>query len=163
MKKEILVLIILISLAFFRSVNSQAVTQPLPRNLVVERGSSVKFHFQIQTVNLKEKYECSYSVTGLEPLKVSFEENKIIIEPGRVKEIYGKIKVPWYAPSGDYLGKLNVNCKPLVQAKGSLVTQSTELKLKVKVLRSERIETNLRSLIFLLIGLTVWIILIRGI
>ena len=161
MRRKKFLLIILFSLILFRSVNSQAVTEPLPKNLVVERGSSVEFHFQIQTINLKEKYECSYSVSGLEPLRVSFEENSIVIEPGRVKEIYGKIKAPFNAPLGDYSGKLNVNCKPLIKAEGSLITQSTELKIKVKVLKSGRMESNLRSLIFLLTGLTVWMILTR--
>ena len=163
MRRKIFLLIIFFSLVLFRSVNSQAVTEPLPKNLVVERGSSVEFHFQIQTINLKEKYECSYSVSGLEPLRVSFEENSVIIEPGKVKEIHGRIKAPFDAPSGEYTGKLSVSCKPLVKVKGSLITQTTELKLPVEVSRSERVEANLRALLFLLIGLTVWIILIRGI
>jgi hypothetical protein len=149
MKVLIIVLVFLLS---FQGVHALAITQPMPSNLTLKRGDSIPFKFEIQAITSNEDQICTYSVSGLNPLKITFEEEQAVIDAGKVLEIYGRIDVPFYAPAKEFEGKLSVNCRPLIEAKGvSVITQATELPFNARVIESKPHIDKVTNIVFILV------------
>jgi len=124
--KNILVLAFLLFLPLsFYFVSALAVTAPILEYSSLERGESVRFYFTIQGKNLQNPVKCSYSISGLEPLKVNFDTSEIVVNPGEDKKVYGTLTVPSNAPFDTYNeGKLYVSCKPVEELTGSVIVNS---------------------------------------
>ena len=73
----------------FQVVRGLGVTRPIPVNLKLLRGDTARFYFQIQAVTSSIDQVCTYSVSGLEPLQVNFDEKSVTVEAGKIKNIYG--------------------------------------------------------------------------
>ena len=117
MKINYILIIILILLISIRSVWALGVTRPIPQDIELMRGESADFSFEIQAVTSTEKILCDYSISGMEPLDIKFDSEKIIVEPGSIKKVYGTVSVPENAPLGMYSGELTVSCG-VVQGEG---------------------------------------------
>jgi hypothetical protein len=119
-------LIIFITLSIVtQTVMALAVTQPT-LGLRLLRGDSARFNFEIQAT-MDSKQSCSYSVSGLDPLVISFDENKAVVNAGEIKKVYGTISIPNNAPIKTYPGKLIVSCNPYVEqqeSSGSVIHQT---------------------------------------
>ncbi|MEM5871396.1 MAG: hypothetical protein QW051_00820 [Candidatus Aenigmatarchaeota archaeon] len=100
-------LVLLMSINFVQAIG---VTRPLPYDIQLMRGEEAGFVFEIQAVTANEKQLCSYSITGMEPLEITFQEKEVIIDAGGIKKVYGKVKVPEGAEIKTYNGQLSVSC-----------------------------------------------------
>jgi len=135
-KLKIFAYLALISyILIFPEVDCLGVSQPILEEKTLLRGDSTRFYFEIQAVGSNVKHECVYSVSGLEPLQVTFEKDKVFIDPGQIKKVYGIISVPQDAPIKSYKGNLRVSCEPYVELKasGSLVKQTLNVPFTVNL------------------------------
>jgi len=131
----IIVFALLMSVQIARSMG---VSQPIPHDLKLLRGDSAEFYFQISVVTATSKQVCSYSITGLEPLVITFDEEKeVTIEAGKTKDVYGTISVPEDAPIQGYHGNVNLNCKPYAPETGSVLHKSFSNSWDVSVVEKE--------------------------
>jgi hypothetical protein len=112
----VLLLTLLVSI---QAVQSLGVTRPIPMDLKLLRGDSARFYFQIQAVMEGNKQSCSYSVSGIEPLVVTFDEKNAVVKAGEIQNIYGTISVPNNAPIKTYNGDLTVSCAPSIEGEVS--------------------------------------------
>jgi hypothetical protein len=112
----ILFLTILMSI---ETVWSLGVTRPIPMDLKLLRGDSARFYFQIQNVMELNKQSCSYSVSGVEPLKIIFDEKEAIVNVNEVQNVYGTISIPDNSPIKTYSGDLTVSCRPYAEGESS--------------------------------------------
>jgi hypothetical protein len=90
------------------------------------RGDAARFYFYIQAVGTTVKQSCSYYVSGMEPLIVTFDKEKVVIDPEAEEKIYGTISIPNDAPIKTYNGKLIASCEPHLEESesgGSLIKQ----------------------------------------
>lgn len=151
-------IIVLVFFLSFQGVHALAVTQPMPSDLTLKRGDTIPFKFEIQAITSVEDQVCTYSVNGLNPLKITFDKEQAVIDAGKILEIYGAIDVPLYAPAKDFEGKLNVNCRPLIEARGvSVITQATEIPFSARVVESKSHTDIGTNIVFILIILIVFI------
>ena len=127
-------LMILFFLIVLQYVKSIGVSEPSPVGLKLLRGESARFDFQIAAVTSNLKQSCSYSISGLEPLIISFDEESVFVDAGGVKDVYGTFSVPEDAPIKTYNGKLTARCEPLVEEAGSFIQQSISVNFNVDVI-----------------------------
>jgi len=139
----ILVFALLLNL---QSVYSLGVTRPVPYDIELMRGESADFTFQIQATTSTNRILCSYSIAGLDPLEIEFEEPEALINAGSVKRVYGTVTVPDDASYKDYRGKLSVSCGAVSEGgegiSGSIVMTTigdSPLNVKVVEIRGEEI------------------------
>ena len=108
-------MLFLIMLMSIHTAYSLGVTRPIPMDLKLLRGDSARFYFQIQAVMESNKQSCSYSVSGINPLVISFDEKEAVVNAGEIKNVYGTVSVPNNAPIKTYEGELTVSCSPRVE------------------------------------------------
>jgi len=118
--KKLTFMIFLTVLLTVQVVRSLGVTDPTA-GINLLRGDSTKFSFQIQAVTSPDDQVCSYSVSGMEPLVISFDENEVVIKAGNIKNIYGTVSVPQNAEIKNYKGELTVKCRPQGEVSGSVI------------------------------------------
>jgi len=108
------IIVIAIASVFILTAVNQAqalgVTRPAPYDIQLMKGESAGFVFEIQAVTSAERQACSYSISGLVPLQVTFEENEAIIDAGTIKQVYGTVTAPEGAEIKTYGGTLSVSC-----------------------------------------------------
>ncbi|MDI6826521.1 MAG: hypothetical protein QMD36_05060 [Candidatus Aenigmarchaeota archaeon] len=128
-------IIFLTLLMTIQTVSSLGVTQPIPIDLKLLRGDAARFYFEIQATMDSKQY-CTYSVTGLDPLVISFDKKEVVVNAGDIKNIYGTVSVPIDAPIKTYDGTLIVSCKPHVEleASGSVIQQTMGVKFVIDVI-----------------------------
>jgi len=127
----IISLTLLMGIQIARSVG---VSQPIPVDLKMLRGDTARFYFYISTATLTVKQDCSYSVSGLEPLVINFDEKGVVLDPEVQKNFYGSIYVPDNAPITTYNGQLTVSCKPEGAQGGSIIQQNVVVPFVVNVI-----------------------------
>jgi len=132
----IMPLVILLSVQIVRSMG---LSEPIPHDLKLLRGDSAEFYFQISAVTTASKQLCSYSINGMDPLVINFdEEQEVTIDAGSTKNVYGTISVPEDAPIQGYNGNVNVNCRPFTpETSGSGVQKSYSVSWVVSVVEKE--------------------------
>ncbi len=100
-------------------VQAIGVTRPVPLAVELLRGESQVFRFQVQATTSTLDQLCSYSISGVSPLVVDFEEESgVTVKAGGKENVYFTIIVPEDAPIRGYLGKLAVRCGDKREAKG---------------------------------------------
>jgi hypothetical protein len=102
-----------------QNVQSIGVTRPVPYDIELMRGETAGFTFEIQAVTSLEALSCSYSISGLSPLTLTFEEDEVTVDAGSIKNVYGTVTVPANAEIKSYSGQLSVSCGALVEGGGS--------------------------------------------
>jgi hypothetical protein len=115
--KIILSILVLVLLAF-QTVKAVGVTQPILEKRTMLRGENSKFYFEIQTIGYSNKQSCTWSISGLDPLQVNFNETHVIANVDTIRKVYGTIFVPSNAPQKTYSGSLSVTCEPYVELEG---------------------------------------------
>lgn len=125
----------IIFLLSFNYVRSIGVGQPLPIGLKLLRGDKTRFFFTIFATGSSVKQSCTYSVSGLEPLVISFDEKEVIVEANGERKVYGTITVPQDAPIKNYEGTLFVSCKPIIEmgVSGSVIRQTMNVPFSLSV------------------------------
>ncbi len=112
-KFEKFILIAVLSLLLsIQTAWSLGVTRPKPIDLRLLRGDTVRFYFEIQAITSPDKLSCSYSISGLDPLVITFDEKEAVVDAGNVNLIYGTVSVPADAPIKGYGGTLSLSCSP---------------------------------------------------
>ncbi len=150
--------IVLLFFFSFQEVHALAVTQPMPSDLTLKRGDTIPFKFEIQAISSKEDQICTYSISGLKPIKVGFDKEEALVKTGNILDVFGTLEVPVNAPTKEYEGNLIVNCKPDIVSVGvSLIAQTTEIPFLVKVIESEEVETPYWEyfLVWIFIGIAI--------
>jgi len=109
----------------FQTVKSLGVTQPILEKNTMLRGDSSRFYFEIQAVGYTYKQSCVWSLTGLDPLNVNFDETTIIVNAGEIKKVYGTVLVPSDATTKTYNGWLAVTCEPAIELTGGSTIKRT--------------------------------------
>lgn len=118
----------------FQIARSVGVSYPIPVSLNMLRGDTARFFFYISTSDSSVKQDCSYSVSGLDPLTINFDEKGVaVLNPVVQKNFYGTISVPDNAPITTYNGQLTVNCKPEESQGGSVIVPSVTVPFVVNV------------------------------
>lgn len=128
--------IVLALLFSFKTVNPIGVGQPMPVDFKLLRNDEGRFLFYVFGVGSTSRLSCSYSVAGLDPLVVTFDEEKVFVEPGGEKISRGSISVPGDAPIKSYSGNLQVTCEPMIEmegATGSVIKQSMTVPFLVSI------------------------------
>jgi hypothetical protein len=140
MKLKIKILFLILALLFMvQEVRSLAIVQPIPSDVVLKRGESLPIKFEIQAINSRVDQLCTYSISELKPLIVRFDEEEAIVKAGNFLNVFGTLEVPLHAPTKQYEGKLTISCKPnIVTLGGSLIVDTTEFPILVKVIKSEK-------------------------
>ena len=120
-------------------VSSMGVSQPSPHDLKLLRGDSAEFYFRISVVTEASDQVCSYSISGLDPLVITFDEGEeVTIDAGKTKDVYGTISVPEDAPIQGYQGMVNLKCKPYSpEGTGSVLHKSFSASWYVSVVEKE--------------------------
>jgi hypothetical protein len=79
----------------------------------------------IQGGNLQTPVRCSYSVSGLDPLIVSFDRREVVVNSGENVKVYGTLTAPSNTPFATYdEGKFYVSCEPIEKLTGSKIVNS---------------------------------------
>jgi hypothetical protein len=126
MKRIMITIGFLILVLFtFQAVKSLGVTQPILERMTMLTGESSRFYFEIQAVGSSTKQSCVWSLTGLEPLIVNFDETKVIVDADQISKVYGTVTVPSDAPQKTYSGWLTVTCEPYTKVGGGSTVQRT--------------------------------------
>ena len=124
-------------LIILQTVKSIGVSEPSPHDLKISIGDSAKFSFKILAVRSNIKKSCSYSISGLSPLMIDFDEEKAIVDVGEIKKIYGTFSVPEDAPIKRYNGKLTARCEPFIETTGSFIQESIDVNFHINVIGEE--------------------------
>ena len=136
-KIEKLALIAILSLLLsIQTAMSISVTRPLPIDLKILRGDTERITFEIQALTSQEKLSCAYSVGGLDPLVISFDEKEVVVDAGGIKDVYGSVSVPVDAPIKVYDGSLTLTCSPYTENKdysGSIMHQAITVRFPIEV------------------------------
>jgi hypothetical protein len=105
---SIILLTTLFSLPFAQAIG---VTRPVPLAVKLLRGESQVFRFQVQATTSTTDQSCTYSMEGLDPLVLVFENPEgAMVEAGGTQYVYFTLNVPTDAPTKGYEGKLIVKC-----------------------------------------------------
>jgi hypothetical protein len=136
--------IVLGALLSFQSVWALGVTRPVPYDVQLMKGETAGFTFEIQAMTSGEKQLCSYGISGLEPLQITFEEKEATVDAGSIKNVYGTVTVPNNAEIKTYAGTLSVSCGAYTegQVSGSIVKTTvggSPFNVKVVDVRSQDI------------------------
>ena len=124
MKKTIWIGMALLAIMLtLQNVQALGVTRPIPYDVQLQNGEKAGFVFEIQAVTSQETQLCSYSITGLDPLQVTFDESEAIVNAGDIREVYGTVTVPSNAEIKTYSGRLTISCGAYTegQVSGSVV------------------------------------------
>jgi len=125
-------LIVLFLLLGIKSVSSIGVGQPMPVGFKLLRGGEGRFFFRVSVGDSSTDLTCTYSVSGLDALVVTFDEEQVFIEAGGNEIVYGTISVPGDAPIQSYTGNLKVSCEPKVES-GSAIKPSMTVPFELSV------------------------------
>ncbi len=136
-KKTILVLAAIFAILFsFASVSALGVTRPTPYNIEVVPGTSAEFSFEIQGITSEEDLVCNPSVSGLDGIEVSLD-NEVPVSAGEITEVVGELVVPEGVSFGEYSGELSVRCSSADAVEGSSVkTNIGGLKITANVVET---------------------------
>jgi hypothetical protein len=126
------------------SAQALGVTRPVPYDIQLQKGEKAGFVFEIQAVTSQEKQLCTYTIAGLDPIQVTFDDNEAIIDAGSIKEVYGTVTIPDSAEVKTYSGTLTVSCGAYSegQVSGSVVKTTvggSPFNIKVVEVRSQDI------------------------
>lgn len=130
---------ILILLAVFFSpkiVSPIGISQPIPVGFKLLRNDEGRFMFHIFGGSSTSKSSCTYSASGLDPLVVTFDNEKVTVDPDEDEIVLGTIKAPDNAPIKNYNGNLEVHCTPIIEieeATGSVITRTMNVPFEVSV------------------------------
>ena len=116
---KFVLMLFLTLLISIQTVWALGLTGIIPMDLKLVRGDSARFYFQIQAVMESNKQSCTYSVSGLDPLVITFDQKEVMVNSGEIKDIYGTISVPNNAPIKSYSGDLTVSCAPHIEGEAS--------------------------------------------
>ena len=136
MHTKLLLILLLIALYVLPTANSWGVTKSLPYDLELLPGEQGTFKFQIQLVPTESEQECSYQVKEGFPLKISFEQGSVIIQPGNRKDVIGFVTAPKDIPYSGYAGEICVTCSGIVGQSGTSVNQFVCNNFEVSVVES---------------------------
>ena len=121
-------------------VSSMGLSDPTA-GLRLLRGDTADFTFSISAVTDQNDIECTYSISAMDPLIISFEEDTTLrIKKGTLKRIYGSVSVPGNAEIKRYTGELVVSCKPLLRPEeitGSVINRVMNADFSVNVVEKE--------------------------
>ena len=137
LKIKKLTFIVFLTLSMIQNVYSLGLTEPT-FGISLLRGDSAEFNFQIQAVTSSDDQSCSYSIDGMDPLVISFEENEVLVKAGEKKNIYGTVSVPEDAEIKKYKGDLTVRCKPQIgdDVSGSVIHRTMISEFSVNVVET---------------------------
>jgi hypothetical protein len=142
--RKLTFIIFLTVLLSIQIVSSLGLTRPTS-GINLLRGDSTQFSFQIQAVTSTEDQSCTYSMSGLDPLIITFDENQVIVKAGEIKNVYGTVSIPDDAEIKKYTGEITVKCKPQVEGvSGSLIQRTMISDFSVSVVGTEE-ERETRS------------------
>jgi hypothetical protein len=136
---------LLLTLQIARSLGG---TEPTFEKNTLLRGETSKFYFDIFNYQ-SDKQDCSYSISGLDPLTITFDKEKTTINEHSTGRIFGTLSVPSNADIKAYKGIVSVSCSPQVELKigGSVVSQSFSVPFSIYVVaqigEGERVVTNI--------------------
>jgi len=122
---KIIISLLIAVLITIQSVKALGVTQPILERETMLTGESSKFYFEIQAVGHTNKQSCGWSFSGLDPMKVSFDESNALVDPDGIAKVYGTVSVPSDTPQKTYNGKLSVTCEPYEELGGGSVIKRT--------------------------------------
>ena len=110
------------------------------------RGDTGDFTFAISARADRTDAECTYSLTGMDPLVITFEEDSpVTVEAGTKKRIYGSVSIPSNAEYKRYKGSLVVSCRPLLKTEeitGSVINRVYNAEFSVNVVeKAEEVKT----------------------
>ena len=121
-------------------VSSMGLSQPTV-GLRLLRGGSADFAFSISAASDTNDIECTYSISGMDPLIINFEEDTTLtIKEGANKQIYGSVSVPENTEIKRYIGKLVVGCKPILregEITGSVINRVMNAEFSVNIVETE--------------------------
>lgn len=112
-----LVFLFLLVLAAEITFGSYAVSSP--GKIIVERGSSKEFYFQIQGYRSDSDLECGYEIPSIEPFKISFEKEKVFVAKGSFSFVKGVIIAPSKVNISNYKYSFCVSCNPKSKESGA--------------------------------------------
>jgi len=171
--RKLTFIIFLTTLLSVQIVSSLGLTRPTS-GISLLRGDSTTFSFQIQAVTSTNDQSCSYSVTGMDPLVISFDENEVIVKAGEVENIYGTVSVPEDAEMKKYTGEIVVRCKPQIgEVSGSVIQRTmisdfavgvveTEEEREIRRVPEERMPSAIRNLPIIIVIIILIILVIGG-
>jgi hypothetical protein len=157
------------------SVQALGVTRPVPYDIQLMKGEKAGFVFEIQAVTSQEKQLCSYTIAGLDPIQVAFEESEAIVDAGSIKNVYGTVTVPDSAEVKTYQGRLTVSCGSYTegQVSGSIVKTTvggSPFNVKVVEVRSQDIrdvsppqQAGFGDYLIIIIAIAIIIIVVAGV
>lgn len=101
------------------------------------RGETARFFFEIDNFQ-SVKQDCTYSINGLNPLTITFDQEKITLDSHNTGRVYGTLSIPSSAEVKIYTGTLSVSCIPQFEMKisgssSSSIRQSFSLPFNVNV------------------------------
>lgn len=119
----------------FQIVRSLGISSPRPVDLKLLRGDVTKFYFEIYALSSTDKQSCTYSINGMDPLVITFDDKETKVDAESYSSVYGTISVPTDAPIKIYEGMLTVKCRPHTEGEvsGSVVYQTFGTKFVVDV------------------------------
>ena len=94
MNRKTIIFIVPLLLALFLGINlvsSSGITSPWIIGENLPKGSTAKFVFVISNGGNNFESSCTYSVEGLAPLTVTFDESQVVIAPNEPKNVQGTI------------------------------------------------------------------------
>jgi hypothetical protein len=137
MKNLKILIIVFIVLFGLKDVYSLAISQPMPTNMTLKRGETLPFRFEIQGINSNQDLQCTYSINGLNPLKISFNDDKTVVKAGSIVQVSGTLEIPDNSSAKEYTGNLVVSCDPTTETEGSVIAQTMGVLFKVNVVKVE--------------------------
>ncbi len=111
MKKNKILLYILILVLTNQIVFAIGISFPIPSEIEISPGESERFFYQIQHGGLP--VSCTEQITDAEGLEIRFDENVKILKEGNGKSFYGSVIAPEDITNGDRIVKFCVTCTPL--------------------------------------------------
>jgi hypothetical protein len=160
MKNLKFLIIVCIGLFSLKDVYSLAISQPLPTNITVKRGESLPFRFEIQAINSNDDFLCTYSINGLNSLKISFNDEITVVKARNITQIHGILEIPDISPIKEYNGNLAVSCSPVNGNTGSAITQNIGFSFKVNVVTGENKNNHYMEIIPVITGIVIILFLL---
>jgi len=82
---------------------------------------------RIQAVQEPVDLSCTPYVEEFEPLGIAFKETTVIVESGKIRDVWGILTVPNNAEIKTYEGRVRATCEPITsgeEVSGSTITKS---------------------------------------
>jgi hypothetical protein len=122
MNKNITFFILPLMLALFLGFNyvsSSGASAPMVTGGgIVYQGEVGRFTFYVFNGGSSQQSFCTYSIQGLSPLVVTFDQRQVTIAPDGEAIVSGSITAPDDAPLKDYSGTLKIICSPTATSMG---------------------------------------------